>query len=176
MVHPIAESHTQEEREAKEVMDNLHKKFSQTTRNPISSSALSRFPHPSDSQPPPAADLPSFQVVGISSVRVRPQSASILKLSATKSREKDGEKKVAFSHEDPGNGPQQTPRSPVAAPEPKWTQVRVRSVELDAQESLPTKPSLPPSSSSSVKTMKKKMTISHRIRLGASKDSIGSAL
>lgn len=133
-----SESHTQAEKEAKEVMDNLHKRFTRTEQH-----TKGEFNSKAD-EAKAEAGTPMLEVVG--SARVRPMSASILR-APTASR-KEADKRVAF------HPPEVISELPAVDTyeeqrDKKWELVKGRSVELDVPE-IQQKPHL----SKSTKTLK----------------------
>lgn len=137
---PHSESHTQAEQEAKEVMDNLHKRFTRTkgeerAGKDSTAEELKAVPTTLPAEPGKSA---AFEVVGVGNVRIRPMSASILRAPTTFRKEKEAEKRVAFHPAEvvlPVVGDAELSEQR----EKKWALVKGKSVELEVPE-LQSKP------------------------------------
>lgn len=166
-----AESHTQAEREAKEVMDNLHKRFTRSEQlskgeerpekdeeRTIEESKIL----PSMLAAEPGKSTAAFEVVGVGNTRIRPMSASILRAPTASRKEREAEKRVAFH---PAQVLLPAMEEPSEPREKKWELVKGKSVELDMPEFQPKQHQVQPSKSA--KTL--------RTRLGNA-ESRGKAL
>lgn len=161
--NPYSESHTQAEKEAKEVMDNLHKRFTRTEQlckgeeragKDRESTAEESKTLPSTLAAEPGKSTAAFEVVGVGNTRIRPMSASILRAPTASRKEREAEKRVAFHPAEvmlPSVGDEELnePR------EKKWELVKGKSVELDVPEFQPKQHPIQPSKS--VKTLRTRL-------------------
>lgn len=120
------ESHTQEEKEAREVMDSLHMKF---VRQDKRSEEGLQSNEAKTVSIPTSNSTSSMEIVGTRTL-TRPMSASILRAP---NNFRKNEKKVVF------NGPEEREKEEGKEIEggKKWEVVKIRSVELDAPVRVP---------------------------------------
>lgn len=159
-----SESHTQAEKEAKEVMDNLHKRF--TRNEQPSKGEINSRADEAKAFKPPEAGKPTAILEVVGSARIRPMSASILR-APTASR-KEAEKRVAFRPSE------EMYELPVADSyeeqrEKKWELVKGRSVELDVPEIQQKPHQMHPSKST--KTLRARHTAEGRGKVGLPRSS-----
>ena len=156
-----SESHTQAEKEAKEVMDNLHKRFTRTEQH--NKGEINSRADENKAFKPPEVGNPTAVLEVVGSARVRPMSASILR-APTASR-KEAEKRVAFH-------PSELPAadSYEEQREKKWELVKGRSVELDVPEIQQKPHQMHPSKST--KTLRtRQVTVEGRGKVGLPRSS-----